>query len=91
LLVNAPAEADFTQNPDGQNTGKKLYLKYNTRDENLHSEVLKILDAYSGNLGVVVRCLATGEAFAPKNLVRDCKAINIELTSLLGAENVVIK
>jgi len=68
---------------------KKLYLKYNTKNEATHSEVLNILTAYSGECPVVVRCLATGEAVSPNRRVRECQSIRVELESLLGAENVV--
>jgi DNA polymerase-3 subunit alpha len=90
ITLLAGATVQSAQNSNDIGAGKKLYLKYNTRDEYLHSEVQNILAAYSGNISVVVRCLATGEALSPKVLVRDCKAIIIELTSLLGNENVAI-
>lgn len=70
---------------------KKLYLKYNTQDEQMHAEVINILTAYSGEVPVVVRCKATGGVVAPKQCIRDCKSIKIELETLLGQENVVLK
>jgi len=96
LLVNT-SDVGAAQNlglaslPRNDTGGKRLFLKYNTKDEYLQGEVLNILGAYSGDIPVVVRCLATGEAVAPKNRVRDCKAVVIELQSLLGHDNVVLK
>ena len=67
----------------------KLYLKYNTKDEQLHAEVMNIISAYSGSLPVVVRCIASGDLASPAKTVRQCRAIKIELDKLLGEGNVI--
>ena len=91
LLRAERAASDSLSQQVAVGQGRTLYLKYNTKDEFLHGEVLNILRAYSGNIPVVVRCLATGEAVSPKDRVRPCQAVNIELISLLGSESVLMK
>jgi len=68
----------------------KLYLKYNTANTELHSNVIKTLSAYSGNIPVVIKCTTSNRALSPKAKVRDCNALLQELISLLGQENVVL-
>ena len=70
---------------------KRLFLKYNMADESLNNEVMMILEAYAGNLGVAIRNTATGGAVYPNVKVRDCNAIIYELGTILGPENVMVK
>ena len=71
--------------------GRRLYLKYNTKDPELHAEVQHILRAYSGDIGVAVKCTATNEWFAMKASVRECNAIKFELDALLGPDNLTFR
>ena len=71
-----------------EESSKKLYLRYNTHDVQLHSEVQNILRSYSGNIPVTIRCTATGDVFSPRHLVRECNAIKFELENLLGTDNI---
>ena len=71
--------------------GLRLYLKYNTKDPELHNEVQHILRAYSGDIGVAVKCTASNEWFAMKSKVRDCTAIKFELEHLLGPDNLTFR
>lgn len=80
------------ESADTPKTAKTLYLKYNTMDAALHAEVLRILEAYSGTLPVVVKCLAKNTALSLQNVkVRETQSLVWELKSLLADDSVVIK
>jgi DNA polymerase III alpha subunit len=70
---------------------KKLYLRFNLSDEEIKTDVMNVLSAYSGELSVVIKDIATGNTVSPKLTVRECRAIIYELNSLLSEENVVLK
>ncbi|MDR0462284.1 MAG: DNA polymerase III subunit alpha [Christensenellaceae bacterium] len=92
LLSNTSAEPRPMTSITGKaDTALKLYLRYNTKDEHLHSEVQNILRAYVGEVPVTIRCIATGEALSINMRVRDCNAIKVELGSLLGEGNLLFR
>jgi DNA polymerase III alpha subunit len=72
-------------------SARRLYLKYNTKDDALHTEVMNILRAYGGEIAVAVRCTASGDAVGLHPKVRECQAIRFELEALLGKENLMFK
>jgi len=74
-----------------KNGNMRLYLKYNMNDENLHSEVKRVLGAYSGGMEVCVRNTATGNVgILPDIKVRNCNSVIFELNGLLMEENVKV-
>ena len=94
LTTNAPRITENEpKDPETQPraANKRLYLRFNTKDEEILAEAVNILEAYKGNCEVIVRCLATGEAKPFPHKVRDCRAILFELASTLGEDNVVFK
>ena len=92
LVILSEAKNLSTDTDPIENTQKTLYLKYNTMDATLHSEVLRILEAYSGTLPVVVKCLAKNSAVSLPNLkVRECQSVVWELKSLLDEESVLFR
>jgi len=89
LLQAAKDTTSAIENTDKQKT---LYLKYNTLDASLHSEVLRVLEAYSGTLPVVIKCLAKNTAGTLPNLrVRECQSVVYELKSLLDEGSVIFQ
>jgi len=85
-------QAATTESAADKSGVKTLYLKYNTADASLHSEVLRVLEAYSGTLPVVIKCLAKNSAVSlPRTQVRECQSIVWELQSLLDAGSVVFR
>ena len=73
---------------EASNLPKKLYLKYNVSDTSLNSDVMNVLNAYKGDLDVVIRNTATGAVVSPTIKVRNCNAIVYELNSIVGSDNV---
>ena len=67
---------------------KKLYLRFNLQDEVTKRDCFNALMSYSGEIPVVVKDLATGNAFSLELKVRECKAIMYELEQILGVDNV---
>jgi DNA polymerase-3 subunit alpha len=70
---------------------RRLYLKYNTKDEHLHAEVQNILRAYGGIIPVTVRCTATGNAINLPTNGRECSAVKFELECQIGLDNLMFK
>ncbi len=87
-LLNRPKNAPLIAEPD---TPKKLYLRFNLQDTVVKTDCLNVLSSYTGDIPVMVRDTATGNAFAWEIKVRECKAIMYELEQILGAENVVLQ
>jgi len=82
----------FEEEIESSDAYKKLYLKYNMNDKNLHSDVLNVLSAYSGNVEVWVRNTATGKMDKlPNVMIRYASSLQCELVSLLMQENVAIR
>jgi len=88
-LLQATKELASAQSESATRT---LYLKYNTLDLSLHSEVLRVLEAYSGTLPVVIKCTAKNSAVSPPSVkVRECESIVYELKSLLDDGSVLFR
>ena len=87
LLSNEPND---TPSGSTAQTHQTLYLKYNVADEEMHGKVTGILDAYKGDIEVVVRNTANGNALKFDAKIRSCIAILNELGAVIGAENLKI-
>jgi DNA polymerase-3 subunit alpha len=74
-----------------EQTKKKLYIRYNTKDTDLHANVMKVLEAYSGLMPVIVKCAATSQSFEVSVKVREVDAVIFELISLVGDKNIVVQ
>ncbi len=70
---------------------QKLYLRFNLQDPVVKTDCFNVLTSYSGDIPVVIKDTATGNAFAPEIKVRECKAILYELHQILGEENVKLQ
>ena len=69
-----------------------LRLKYNAMDSELHSRVIRCLEAYSGETPVYIECIARNMKFSlPKIKVRTCDMLVWELESLDLNEVIVYK
>ncbi|MBS7400930.1 MAG: DNA polymerase III subunit alpha [Eubacteriales bacterium] len=69
----------------------KLYLRFNLQDEVVKADCFNALTSYAGDIPVVIKDTATGNAFAPEIKIRECKAILYELNQILGEENVKLQ
>lgn len=74
--------------PETSTPVRKLYLRFNLQDETLKRDCFNVLSSYKGDIPVVVKDTATGNAFAVEAQIRDCKAVIYELTQIIGPENV---
>ena len=70
---------------------QKLYLRFNLQDPVVKADCFNALSSYTGDIPVVIKDTATGNAFAPDIKVRECKAILYELNQILGEENVKLQ
>ncbi|MBO4823702.1 MAG: DNA polymerase III subunit alpha [Clostridia bacterium] len=70
---------------------RKLYLRFNLQDEVVKADCFNALTSYTGEIPVVIKDTATGNAFAPEIKIRECKAILYELNQILGEENVKLQ
>lgn len=96
---NAIVIADTVQvlkkgNPDAApatTPERKLYLRFNLQDEPVKTACFNALSSYAGDIPVVIKDTATGQAFAPELHIRECKAVLYELTQIIGEENVKLQ
>ena len=86
LLNRQKPAMDIPQGPQ-----QKLYLRFNLQDPVVKTDCFNVLTSYSGDIPVVIKDTATGNAFAPEIKVRECKAILYELHQILGEENVKLQ
>ena len=70
---------------------RKLYLRFNLQDPVVKADCFNALSSYTGDIPVVIKDTATGNAFAPEIKIRECKAILYELNQILGEENVKLQ
>ena len=70
---------------------QKLYLRFNLSDPVVKADCFNALSSYSGDIPVVIKDTASGNAFAPDLKIRECKAILYELNQILGEENVKLQ
>lgn len=69
---------------ENANEQRALYIKYNTMDATLHAAVSRVLEAYSGTVPVVIKCLAKNTAWRlPTIKVREIGSIICELKTLI--------
>ncbi len=67
---------------------KTLYLKYDTMDGVLHSNILTILKNYPGNIPIMIRCSSTLNAFRLNLLVNPNNYLLNELNALIDPSNI---
>ena len=72
------------QKPVEKQKQTKLYI--NLKDESKYDDLITILEGYEGQLPVVL--VKGGKGYALPYLVRECRALHIELDDLVGQENV---
>lgn len=70
---------------------QKLYLRFNTQNEEVYNNVRKITASYPGQAQVIVKCSASNKAFSFNTKVEINNYLKNELIGLLGEENVIIK
>ena len=72
-------------------SGKKLYLKYDTKDENLHKAVMKVLEEYQGKSEIVIKCIQTQKVFKVTKTVDISDNLLNDLIGLIKQENVFVR
>ena len=77
--------------PKAEEKPKTLYLKFNTKDENLKNEVIDILKSYSGSSDVVIKCSLTNQIYKLNIKVNLNSFVNQELKSVIGENNIVVR
>ena len=84
-----PWEKKTEEEPKREN--QKLYLRFNTQNEEVYNNVRKITASYPGQAQVIVKCSASNKAFSFNTKVEINNYLKNELIGLLGEENVIIK
>ena len=64
-----------------------LWLKMDTRDDEVYSQIKDVLDQYEGDIPVKIKI--EGKAYGMETTVRRCSGIEYELSLLLGDKNVI--
>ena len=72
--------------PEKPKTEGKLYLRMDRRDNDLYDKVQVVLENYEGDVPVIL--VVETKALQLEEKVRVCPALEIELGTLLGNENV---
>lgn len=72
-------------------TPKKLYLRFNLQDAVAKRDCTNALTSYAGDIPVVVKDTATGQAFELTTKVRECRALLYELAQIIGEDNVKLQ
>lgn len=68
-------------------TKTTLYLKMDTRDEEIYSKVVDLLTQYDGDIPVKIKI--EGKVYGMDSTVRKCSGVEYELGLLLGEKNVI--
>ena len=84
-----PWEKKTKEEPKREN--QKLYLRFNTQNEEVYNNVKKITASYPGQTQVIIKCSASNKAFSFNTKVEINNYLKNELIGLLGEENVIIK
>ena len=84
-----PWEKKTEEEPKREN--QKLYLRFNTQNEEVYNNVKKITASYPGQTQVIIKCSASNKAFSFNTKVEINNYLKNELIGLLGEENVIIK
>ena len=87
--VIIPWEKKTEEEPKREN--QKLYLRFNTQNEEVYNNVKKITASYPGQTQVIIKCSASNKAFSFNTKVEINNYLKNELIGLLGEENVIIK
>ena len=70
---------------------KKVYLRFDTQNNEVYSQVKQIAATYPGNTPIVIKCTSTGKVFSFNIKVEINNYLSNEFIGLLGDSNVVIK
>ena len=70
---------------------KTLYLKFNTKDDNLKNEIVDILKSYPGTSDVVIKCSVTNQIYKLNIRVNLNSFVNQELLAIVGESNIVVR
>ena len=87
--VIIPWEKKEEQTTKIENT--KLYLRFDTQNEEIYNNIKKITANYPGKTQVIIKCTSSGKAFSFNTKVDINNYIKNELIGMLGEENVIIK
>ncbi len=68
-----------------------LYLRFNTKDDNLKAEVLDVLQAYLGKSEVVIKCSVSGQIYKLTVKVNLDSFVMQELKAILGEDNIKVR
>jgi DNA polymerase-3 subunit alpha len=74
-----------------QTTNKKLYLRFDTKNIDVYNKVMKTLQSYLGDCGVIIKCTTANKAYALNVSVDPNNYLINELYGIVGTENVVLK
>ena len=67
---------------------KKLYLKYDTTDETIHSKILSTIRNYPGTSPIIIKCTGTDKTFKLNLKVNPNDYFLNELNSILEESNI---
>ncbi len=70
---------------------RKVYLRFDTKNADVHENVKKIAASYPGESAIIIKCASTGSVFSFNIKVEINNYLTNELIGLLGEDNVVIK
>ena len=70
-----------------QTTTTTLWLKMESRDDEVYAKIKDVLDQYEGDIPVKIKI--EGKAYGMETTVRRCSGIEYELSLLLGDKNVI--
>ena len=70
---------------------KTLYLKFNTKDDSLKTDILDILKSYPGTSDVVIKCSVTNQIYKLNIRVNLNSFVNQELLAIVGESNIVVR
>ena len=74
-----------------QNSTRKLYLRFDTTNDQLYQNVLSLLKEYIGDDEIAIRCTNSGKSFKVSITTNADTMLCNDLIGLLGQENVIVK
>jgi len=77
--------------PIVENKAQILYLRFNTTDNMLKSEVVDVLQSYSGKSEVVIKCSVTNQIYKLSIKVNLDSFVVQELKAIIGEENIKVR
>lgn len=74
-----------------QKSNRKLYLRFDTTNDQLYQNVLSLLKEYIGDDEIAIRCTNSGKSFKVSITTNADTMLCNDLIGLLGQENVIVK